>query len=128
MISLTPLELAIMKSVWRRGRAQVREVQLDLLPGRDLAYTTVMTVLDRLFKKGVVRRAKKSRAHVYEAVYSEGTVRAGAVADLVENFFDGSEPRLMEYLSGEAPAPVPLTPQPSRSTPSAGTTIDDSLL
>ena len=53
--NLTPLELAIMKSLWRRGSAVVREVQADLLPERKLAYTTVMTVMDRLFKKGALR-------------------------------------------------------------------------
>lgn len=126
MTSLTPLELAIMKSIWRRGQAQVKDVQLDLLPARDLAYTTVMTVLDRLFKKGIVGRAKRSRAHVYGPVCSEGEARADAVNGLLESFFDGSELRLLEYLGGGPEPSRPDAPRPQAV--SSEVPIDDSLL
>ena len=53
-----------MNSLWSRGQATVREVQSDLLPDRRLAYTTVLTVMDRMFKKGTLRREKRARAHV----------------------------------------------------------------
>ena len=123
MITLTPLELDIMKSLWRRRSAQVKDVQPDLLPDRDLAYTTVMTVMDRLFKKGILRRTKKSRAHVYEPVCSEAEVRADAVGGLVDSFFEGSEARLKAYLSGRSEPPPPRV-----STVSSRVTIDDALL
>lgn len=125
MITLTPLELAIMKSLWRRRSGLVKDVQPDLLPDRKLAYTTVMTVMDRLFKKGILRRTKKSRAHVYEPVYSEAAVRADAVSSLIDNFFDGSESRLKAYLSGNDEQPPP---PPESSAPRAPVTIDDSIL
>ena len=126
MITLTPLELSIMKSLWRRRSARVKDVRPDLLPERDLAYTTVMTVMDRLFKKGIVRRAKKSRAHVYEPVCSEAEVRADAVSGLVDRFFDGSETRLKAYLGGNGEPPPAGVARPK--TVSVATTIDDSLL
>ncbi len=126
MITLTPLELVIMKSLWRRRSGLVKEVQPDLLPDRKLAYTTVMTVMDRLFKKGILRRTKKSRAHVYEPVYSEAAVRADAVSSLIDNFFDGSESRLNAYLSGNGEQPPP--PAESSEAPRAPVTIDDSIL
>ena len=123
MTSLTPVELSMMKSLWRRRAATVRDVQTDLLPDRKLAYTTVMTVLDRLFRKGVVRRSKESRAHVYEPVFSESELRSEAVALLLEDYFGGSSHALREFLDGAAPAPTPR----SASRHRAGT-MDESLL
>ncbi len=122
--NLTPLELAIMKSLWRRGSAVVREVQADLLPERKLAYTTVMTVMDRLFKKGALKRTKKSRAHVYEPAFTEGQARAEAVGGLIESFFGGSRARLNQYLDPKKSNP-PEEPRP-RSVPASN--LDDSLL
>lgn len=103
-MTLTPLELRIMKSVWRRGTARVRDVQSDLLPGRKLAYTTVMTVLDRLFRKGIVRRAKKSRAHVYESAISEAEFRSEAVRFLLDDYFGGSSRALRAFLDEQGGA------------------------
>lgn len=121
MITLSPLELDIMKSLWRRGSAPVKEVRKDLMPRRPLAYTTVMTVLDRMYKKGIVERAKKKRAHVYVPRYSEDQVRAAAVQGLVESHFDGSAERLLAYLEGDRLPPV-------REEEPAARPIDDSLL
>lgn len=123
--NLTPLELAIMKSLWRRRSAVVREVQADLLPERKLAYTTVMTVMDRLFKKGVLRRSKKSRAHLYEPVFTEGDARADALNGLIDSYFDGSKVRLSQYL--EPKTNIPVEKIQRRSVPGSNP-IDDSLL
>ena len=122
---LTPLELAIMRSLWRRRSAVVREVQADLLPERKLAYTTVMTVMDRLFKKGALRRSKKSRAHLYEPVFTEGDARADALNGLIDSYFDGSKVRLSQYL--EPKTNIPVEKIQGRSVP-ASNPIDDSLL
>jgi BlaI family penicillinase repressor len=124
LTTLTPLELAIMKSLWKRGSARVKEVREDLYAERGLAYTTVMTIMDRLFKKGIVSRRKAGRAHVYEAAFSEATIRADALEVLLESFFDGSETALRHYLEDRS-GPDPerdLAPEvPSHP-------IDDSLL
>ncbi len=77
--SLGPLEVAIMELLWIAGEASVREVT-DRLERR-LAYTTVMTTLDRLFKKGILDRRKSERAFLYKPRLSRTaweTRRAGA--------------------------------------------------
>ena len=61
--ALGPLEVAVMEILWTRGESNVREVVARL--GRPLAYTTVMTTLDRLFKKGLLGRRKSDRAFLY---------------------------------------------------------------
>ncbi len=114
-----------MKSLWRRRAAVVRDVRADLLPERELAYTTVMTVMDRLFKKGALRRAKKSRAHVYEPVFTEGEARAHALNGLIDSYFDGSTVRLGQYLDPKTNIPAEKVQR--RNLP-ASHPIDDSLL
>ena len=114
-----------MKSLWRRRWAVVREVQADLLPERKLAYTTVMTVMDRLFKKGALRRAKKSRSHVYTPDFAESEARAEALNGLIDSYFDGSKLRLSQYLDSQTNIPAEKIQR--RSVP-VSNPIDDSLL
>jgi predicted transcriptional regulator len=70
-----PLEYECLSVVWRRGSASVGQVRQDLnsrRPRRDeLAYTTVMTILTRLYEKGILDRAKQGRSYVYVPVVSE---------------------------------------------------------
>ncbi len=76
--ALGPLEVAVMEIVWEHGESAVREV-VDRL-ARPLAYTTVMTTLDRLYKKGLLERRKIDRAFLYSARLSRaqwGQKRAG---------------------------------------------------
>lgn len=98
---LTPLELDIMKAVWRRPPITVRSVQIEIRPGRQLAYTTVMTIMDRLYHKGFLHRTLLHRAHYYEPAIAYGTVRDEALEFLVSNFF-GSKEKLQEFLNGDA--------------------------
>ena len=63
---LTPLELDIMKAVWRKPPITVRDVQESIRPGRHLAYTTVMTIMDRLYHKGSLKRTLQARSYLYE--------------------------------------------------------------
>ncbi len=77
--SLGELERAVMEVLWDRGVPVVVRDVADALAGRELAYTTVMTVLDRLAKKGFVRRQRDGRAWRYEPTNS----RAGYVAQLM---------------------------------------------
>ncbi len=96
-----------MKVLWLRGEGSVAEVQHELAPRRKLAYTTVMTLLDRLLRKGMVTRRKAGRAFVYAPAASREALRRIAVRDLLENFFDNSETALIKYLeSRSGPAPT----------------------
>src|SRR5579871_6138008 len=62
------LESKVMEVLWAAGESSVRDVAERL--GRPLAYTTVMTTLDRLFKKGLLERRKEDRAYFYAAKFS----------------------------------------------------------
>jgi predicted transcriptional regulator len=69
--TLGELERSVMEQLWRTDGVQsVREVHASLARDRDLAYTTVMTVLDRLAKKGLVVRERDGRAYRYAAAQS----------------------------------------------------------
>jgi len=96
------LEVECLKVLWSIGKASVREVRAELLTRhRELAYTTVMTVLDRLSKRGAATRKKASRRFVYEAVLTREALRAMAVKELVELLFDGAAADLSAYLRNE---------------------------
>src|SRR5271163_3444242 len=88
ILNLSPLELDCMNALWPRGEASVRDIQEALLPRRPRAYTTIMTILDRLAQKGIVSRRKTGRAWVYRASLSASEARAHAVAQVVAGFFD----------------------------------------
>jgi BlaI family transcriptional regulator, penicillinase repressor len=100
-----PLELECLKVLWTLGEGNVKDVREALTETRNLAYTTVMTVLDRLARKGGVARRKVGRSFVYAPVLSRGTLRRLAVQDLADRFFEGSRESLMDYLkNGELDA------------------------
>jgi predicted transcriptional regulator len=103
---LTPLELDIMKAVWQRPPITVREVQQLIRPGRQLAYTTVMTIMDRLYHKGFLTRVLQSRTHYYQPAIDFISVRDEAVDRLIKSFF-GSKEKLQEFLDGAEPS-MPL--------------------
>jgi predicted transcriptional regulator len=79
-----------MRILWECGECSVRDVieRLD----RRLAYTTVMTTLDRLFKKGLLDRRKSDRAFLYLARSSQINWEQRAAGDLVAGFLVGREP------------------------------------
>jgi predicted transcriptional regulator len=101
-----PLELECLKSLWRLGEGSVKDVRNDLAASRNLAYTTVMTLLDRLVKKGGAARRKAGRMFVYVPVLPRDQARRLAVQELVDSFFDGSREELLAFLR-ERPAIVP---------------------
>ena len=107
---LPPLELEVMKALWQLGEATVREVNRELNRRRPLAYTTVMTMLDRLARKGAAGRRKQGRAHVYHPLISREVALELAVDRLAQDFFDSSRQRLLDHLRGEAPAPSGPSP------------------
>ena len=86
MVSRGELEQQVMVLLWRAGEPlTVADVQELLARERDLAYTTVMTVLDRLAKKGLARRERRGRAWCYEPADPQSVVLAREMADLLRN-------------------------------------------
>lgn len=90
------LEREVMEVMWRVDTATVRDVQ-ERLP-RAAAYTTVMTTLDRLFKKGFVDRVRQGRAFVYRAAHSREQVETAVTAGLLTGFLSESR-RALPLLS-----------------------------
>jgi BlaI family penicillinase repressor len=110
ILDLAPLELDCLSALWPRGEATVREIQQALAPTRPRAYTTIMTILDRLTQKGVVERRKTGRAWTYRPNVSEQDARSRAVTQLVNSFFDGSAEALTAHLAGQAAGRVGALP------------------
>ena len=105
-----PLELACLSALWTLQEANVRCVQEIVAQSRPLAYTTIMTVLDRLVRKGKLTRRKVGRSFVYVPTQTRETLRRAAVRELVEGYFDGSEANLVAFLNGKAAAATAPAP------------------
>lgn len=105
-----PLELKCLQAIWRLGEANVKDVRDIITKDRKLAYTTVMTTLDRLEKKGTLKRKKSGKAFVYSAAMSEAELRQMAVQHLIDEYFDGSREDLLSYLHADNTASTASMP------------------
>jgi predicted transcriptional regulator len=115
VLDLAPLELDCMNTLWPMGEGTVREIRDRLSERRPRAYTTIMTIMSRLARKGVVERRKVGRAYFYRANLSAEEARAQALRQVVENFFGGSVDALLAQLGANAPPSRPAafaTPPP----------------
>ncbi len=92
-MELGDLEAAVLGSVVRLGRASAREVAQDLHSSRGLAYTTISTTLDRLFKKGILTRDED----VYR-LYSEDKVKGRVVKGFVDRLLTAFGPSIISTL------------------------------
>ena len=95
---LTELQLALLRVLWTRGEATVAEVAEALRPERELAPTTVATLLSRLEKRRLVSHTTRARQYVYRARVSESAVRASMVSGLTDTLFGGDVTALMSHL------------------------------
>jgi BlaI family penicillinase repressor len=101
--TLAPQELAVMKVIWRKGSATVRDVYETLREGRALAYTTVMTTMNILETKGFLEKARVDRAFRYTPTRSRQQVLGAMVKDFVNRVFDGAaQPLLLHLATSEA--------------------------
>lgn len=108
VLELASLELDCMNTLWPMGEATVRDIRDALAPLRPRAYTTIMTIMDRLARKGVVTRRKLGRAYLYRPNFSAEQARAHALGQLVAHYFDGSSEALQTHLAGGVvPPPRP---------------------
>jgi len=96
---MTPLELEIMQVLWATGPANVQTVQKALK--RELAYTTVQTMLTVLHRKKRVRRTLKDKGYIYTASLSRTKFTGHAVRDLIDRLFGGSAEGLVVSLLQE---------------------------
>jgi BlaI family penicillinase repressor len=96
--TLTPQELAIMKVVWELETATVRDVYERLRARRDVAYTTILTMMKILEQKGYVTKERVERAFVYRATRPRQQVLGGMVREFVDRVFDGASRPMLLHL------------------------------
>ncbi len=101
---LGDLETEVMAVLWERGKATVQEVREALQSRRPLAYTTVMTVMSRLAKKGLLNRWKEGRAYVYSPATSQEKLAGNLMSSLIRRLYDGATGTAIAHLIENDPA------------------------
>jgi BlaI family penicillinase repressor len=96
--TLTPQELEIMKLVWQRQTATVRDIYEALLEHRKIAYTTVMTMMKILENKGYLKKRRQDRAFVYRPAHTKNQVIGGMLREFIDRVFNGSAEPLLVHL------------------------------
>jgi predicted transcriptional regulator len=96
-----PLELACLTALWALEQGSVKDVRQAVAETHPLAYTTVMTVLDRLARRGLITRAKTGRAFLYAPAVSRDTLRRLALQEFLDSYFESSQDQLLRFLQGE---------------------------
>jgi predicted transcriptional regulator len=104
LLDLAPLELDCMHTLWALQEGTVREIRDNLAVKLPRAYTTIMTIMDRLTRKGVVERQKAGRSYVYRPQLSLDEARRQAMRQVVDHFFDGSAEAAAGFLKAPASA------------------------
>jgi predicted transcriptional regulator len=123
-----PLELLCLKALWSLQQGTVKDVQRIVSETRPLAYTTIMTVLDRLVHKGKLTRQKVGRAFLYAPQTPRDVMRRAAIRELVEGYFDGSEEQLIDFLRGPEQAVAAVVGGTSKTIDDGDARIDTVLL
>lgn len=96
--TLTPHELDIMKLVWDRRSATVRDVYETLRARRRIAYTSVLTMMNVLERKGHLKKRAEGRSFVYQAARPRAQVLRAMVREFVERVFGGATEPLLVHL------------------------------
>lgn len=101
--TLSELQMAIMRVLWELQEASVSEVHNTLIQqNRELAPTTVSTMLSRLEKRGLISHRTESRQYIYSPLISETEVRRSMVRDLVGRLFQGDAAAMVSHLVQES--------------------------
>ena len=98
----TEVELEIMNAIWSLGECTVKEVQESLPAERDLAYTSVATMMKILEQKGALMSEKKDRAHTYKPLISKSEYESMTLQHLKTNVFGGDPTSMVMKLIDES--------------------------
>jgi BlaI family penicillinase repressor len=99
---LTDLQMDVMQVLWQQSEATVSQVHAALHDERQLAMTTVATLLSRLEKYGLLDHRTEGRQYVYRPLVSQSEVRRSQLTDLIDQFFQGNPADLVYHLISEA--------------------------
>jgi len=101
MFQITELQLDVLRVLWARGEAAAAVVHADLQADRELAPTTVATLLTRLEKRGLIDHRTEGRRHVYRPQVSEHEVRSAMLDSVTDGVFGGDVSALVSHLLGD---------------------------
>ena len=93
----TDAELGILRILWERGPATVRQIYESLAQERELGYTTVLKTMQVMLDKGQLARDASERSHVYRAAMAEADTKGQLVSDFMAKAFSGSAQQLMVH-------------------------------
>jgi len=99
---LATLQLAIMQVLWERGEATVAAVREALAGQRDLAHTTIATMLVKMERKGIVDHRSEGRAYLYRPCIQPEQIKTSMATDLMERLFGGNLTEMMSHLLDES--------------------------
>jgi predicted transcriptional regulator len=116
-----PLEMTCLAALWAMKEGTVREVVAALAVRQPFAYTTVMTLLERLVRRGQLTRRKAGRSFIYTPAQDPEELRERALEEFVRNYFAGSREALRTWLDSASPV------QPVQEL-AASESIDTALL
>lgn len=91
-------ELEVMNIVWQQGKATVNDVRDEILKHRDVAYTTIMTVMKNLAEKGYLNYEQKGKRYEYWPTRSAASVKANLLDRFIDSVFRGSAEDLVKTL------------------------------
>ena len=100
-VHVSDIQLVLMRSLWDAGRATTAEIHERVGKPRELAYTTVATLLTRLEKRGLVKSVKEQGERVFKPTVTETEVTRSMVSSLVETLFRGDPSALVSHLVNE---------------------------
>lgn len=98
---LGELQLAILRSLWKRQRASVRDVHEDLVATRRCSQSTIGTMLQKMERRGLVAHQSEGKRYLFEAKLSEDEVRRSLVGELLARLFGGDPKALVGHLVRE---------------------------
>ena len=102
----TESELDILRFLWHKQQASVREVHEELSSTKDVGYTTTLKLMQIMFEKGLVLRDDKSKVHIYKANVSQESTQQQFLPKFINTLFGGSSTQLvMQALGNHKPSP-----------------------
>ncbi len=100
----TESELEILRVLWDKGEATVREVHEVLITHKDSGYTTTLKLMQIMFEKGIVKRDDSNKTHIYRANITRENTQQQFVGKMIHSLFGGSSTQLvMQALGNHAP-------------------------
>lgn len=105
-IKPTESELEILKIIWEKGSATVREVHEELAKTKNVGYTTTLKLMQIMHEKGIVKRDESMRTHVYQSAVNKEKTQKHLLGKMIDNLFGGSSTQLVLQALGNAEGKV----------------------